>query len=249
MKRASTAEEKAQRDKALKTKTKSKSPSSGGTKKTVQVKSYTRKTKDGKVVTVKAHTAKREAAKKTPSKTRRVISDKEYRRRELKAERRIDRAFILDVMALNTLTEGTLEYEKGKTAFDTLVNAISSLCTTEKGKYGFSHEDAPIKDFFKMTRWDPVTDDLYKAVCSGVKKKLGASISSAPPGVIKELSRNARPLTKFDKAKEIERLASNSWRLAEADSDNWDLKDNLQEMRRDSARRQRARKGLLKIND
>nr|DAK08708.1 MAG TPA: hypothetical protein [Caudoviricetes sp.] len=250
MKRASTAEEKANRGKALKAKTKSKSPSTGGgMKKDVQVKSYTRRTKSGKVVTVKAHTAKREAAKKTPSKVRRTISDKEYKRRELRAEREFDRSCILDVMALDIFTEGTLDYKKGKTTFDTLVNAISSLCTTEKGKYGFSHEDAPIEDLFKTTRWHQVTDDFYKAVCSGVKKKLGASISSAPSGVIKELSRNARPLTKLDKAKEVERIASNAWRLDSIIIDNDDLKDNLQEMRRDSARRQRARKGLLKIND
>lgn len=249
MARALTAEEKAKRDEALKSKTKSKSPSSGsGMKKDVQVKTHTRRTKSGKVTTVKAHTAKREAAKKAPSKVRRVISDKEYKRRELRAEKELDRAYILDVMALNVLTEGTLKYEKGKTAFDTLVNAISSLCTTEKGKYGFSHE-SPIEELFKMTRWHQVTDDFYKAVCSGVKKKLRGSISSAPPGVIKELSRNARPLTKFDKAKEVERIASNSWRLDSIIIDNNDIKQNLQEIRKDSARRQKAQRGFIEIND
>ena len=119
MKRTSTAEEKANRDKALKAKTKSKSPSTGGgMKKDVQVKSYTRRTKSGKVTTVKAHTAKREAASQTPSSGgKSSAKGKELKAQRLqKAEEVFEEENELGVQFLDVLTEGTLKYKKGETS-------------------------------------------------------------------------------------------------------------------------------------
>lgn len=252
MKRASTAEEKVQRDKALKTKTKSKSPSSGGMKKDVQVKSYTRRTKSGKVVTVRAHTAKREAAKldtttKQPlgSGVKSSAEEKEQKRRQLKAQKLFDESNELDVRYLETLTEGTLEYKKGKNSFDTLVNAISSLCTTEKGKYGFSVE-SPINWLLISSRGQ-FTSHFLKAVCSGVRKKLRGSMRSVPEGVRDELRRKAIPHTELDKDYELKRLLHKD-NLSIQSHINSKIRKDIRDLKRRKYSRRISRMDLIAIN-
>ena len=253
MKRTSTAEEKANRDKALKAKTKSRSPSTGGgMKKDVQVKSYTRRTKSGKVVTVKAHTAKREAAKRDAAAKQPIGSgvkssaeEKEQKRRQLKSEKLFDESNELDVRYLETLTEGTLEYKKGKTSFDTLVNAISSLCTTEKGKYGFSDE-SPIYDTLIKSRGQ-FTTHFYKAVCSGVRKKLRGSMRSVPEYVRDELRRSASTHTDLDKDYELKRLLHKD-NLDKQSRINSGLKKDIRNLKRRKYSRRTSRLSFLKIN-
>lgn len=250
MARALTAEEKAQRDEALKSKTKSKSPSSGsGMKKDVQVKTHTRRTKSGKVTTVKAHTAKREAAKQTPSNGgKSSAKGKELKLQRLqRAEEVFEDENELGVQYLDILTEGTLKYKKEKDSFNTLVNAISALCTKKKGKYSLSDKDAPIESVLMDTRRG-CSVDFYKAVCTGVAKRLGASIISAPPGVLKELSRNSDPPVKLNRTKEVKRL-SDKFTLYDHVNYRDNFEDYLQEIRKDSAKKQKAQRGLLKIND
>ena len=250
MARALTAEEKAKRDEALKSKAKSKSPSSGGMKKDVQVKTHTRRTKSGKVTTVKAHTAKRDAATKQTQSSggKSSAKGKELKLQRLqKAEEVFDEENELGVQYLDILTEGTLKYKKEKDSFNTLVNALSALCTKKKGKYSLSDKDAPIESVLMNTR-SGATVDFYKAVCSGVHKKLGASILSAPPGVLKELSREADPPVKLNRTKEVKRL-SDKFILYSHINYRDNFKDYLQEIREDSAKRKKDQRGLLKIND
>lgn len=246
MTRALTAEEKALRDKT-KSKPKSKSPSSGGMKKDVQVKTHTRRTKSGKVTTVKAHTAKREAATKQTQSNggRSSAKGKELKAQRLqKAEEVFKEEDELCVQYLETITEGTLKYKKGKDSFETLVNALSALCTKKKGKYGFSHEDAPIESVLLDTRRGFGTD-FYKAVCSGVQKKLGASVMSAPSGVVKELLRNADTPVKFNRTKEIKRL-SDKFNLYNHLNFNFDLKERMKELRESPKKLQREQKDHIK---
>lgn len=244
MARALTAEEKAKRDKALKSKAKSAPPSSGGMKKDVQVKTHTRKTKSGKVTTVKAHTAKREAAKQTPSSGgKSSAKGKELKAQRLqKAEKAFDEENELGVQYLETITEGTLKYKKEKDSFNTLVNAISALCTKKKGKYGFSNEEAPIEATLMKSRSN-FSVDFYKAVCSGVQKKLGASITSAPSSVVKELSRKADTPVKFNRTKEVKRLADN---LYNHSNHSFDLKEEMKVIRESPDKLWRHQKDLLK---
>lgn len=252
MTRASTAEEKAKRDKALKAKTKSKSPSSGGMKKDVQVKSYTRRTKSGKVVTVKAHTAKREAAKRDGAARQPIGSvvkssaeEKEQKRRQLKAEKLFDESNELDVRYLETLTEGTLEYKKGKNSFDTLLNAISALCTTEKGKYGFSDE-SPIY-YTLINGRGQFTTHFYKAVCSGVKKKLRGSMRSVPEYVRDELRLSASTHTDLDKDYELKRLLHKE-NLSIQSHINSKIRKDIRDLKRRKYSRRVSRLSFLKIN-
>lgn len=243
MKRASTAEEKAQRDKALRSKTKSKSPSSGGAGLYVRVKTHTRRLKSGKVVTVKEHTTKRLSAatvKAARTAGRNVTTGKDSKRLKLRAEKFLDQDFNLSVSFLKTLTEGTLKYEKGETSFDTLVNAVSSLCTSEKGKYKFTGK-SPIERLFRLSRGYVPLDHL-KLVCSGVRKKLGASIKKAPEGVREELSRyNTR--AKYDRAKEAEKMTDMGIKIARANRSY--VRDHLKELRSNSPGRHIRRVGFL----
>lgn len=247
MARALTAEEKAQRDKALKSKTKSKSPSSGGMKKDVQVKTHTRRTKSGKVTTVKAHTAKRDAATKQTQSSggKSSAKGKELQLQRLqKAAELFEEENELGAQYLETITEGTLKYRKEKDSFNTLVNALSALCTKKKGKYGFSDEEAPIESALMETRHG-CSSDFYKAVCTGVRKKLGASITSAPTSVIMELSHNADTPVKLNRTKEVKAL-SDKFRLHDHLSFSFGLKDELQLLREHPDKLRRHQKNLLK---
>lgn len=251
MARALTAEEKAKRDKALKSKAKSAPPSSGGMKKDVQVKTHTRRTKSGKVVTVKAHTAKRDAAKRNAAAKQPLggekssAEEKEQKRRQLKAEKLFDESNELDVRYLETITEGTLEYKKGKTSFDTLVNAISALCTTEKGKYGFSDE-SPIY-WTLINNRGQFTTHFYKAICSGVKKKLRGSMRSVPRYVREELQRKASPHTDLDKDYELKRLLHKD-NLDKQSRINSGLRKDIRDLKRRKYSRRIDRLSFLKIN-
>ena len=244
MARISEAVKKTLAERATKGKTESKSPSSGGMKKDVQVKTHTRRTKSGKVTTVKAHTAKREAASQAPGRGgKSSAKGKELKTQRLqKAGKAFDEANELGVQYLETITEGTLKYKKEKDSFNTLVNAISALCTKKKGKYGFSNEEAPIEGTLMKTRSN-FSVDFYDAVCSGVRKKLGASITSAPPSVVKELSRKADTPVKFNRAKEVRRLSDN---LYGHSNHSFDLKEEMKVIRESPDKLWRHQKDLLK---
>ena len=213
-------------------------------KKDVQVKTHTRRTKSGKVTTVKAHTAKREAASQAPSRGgKSSAKGKELKTQRLqKAEKAFDEENELGVQYLETITEGTLKYRKEKDSFNTLVNAISALCTKKKGKYGFSNEEAPIEATLMKSRSN-FSVDFYKAVCAGVQKKLGASITSAPSGVLRELSEKADTSVKFNRTREVKRLADN---LYSHSNHSFDLKEEMKVLRERPDKLWRHQKDLLK---
>lgn len=241
MARATTSEEKTQRDKALKAKTKSRPLSSGGLY--VRVKTHTRRLKSGKVVTVKEHTTKRLSAATTKAARtggRYTTKDKDYKRRERIAEKLIDQELNLSVSFLKTLTNNTIKYEKGETSFDTLVNAVSSLCTAEKGKYKFTGK-SPIERLFRLSRGYVPLDHL-KLVCSGVRKKLGASIKKAPEGVREELSRYTTR-AKYNRAKEVESKANGGIIGTRANMSY--VREHLKELRSNDFGRHLARVGFL----
>lgn len=234
MTRVSEAVKKTLEERAAKGKTESKSPSSGGMKKDVQVKTHTRRTKSGKVTTVKSHTAKRDAAKQTPSSEGvKAPSGKEldFQRAEKASNEVIQGG--LDI--LEALCEGTLKYKKGKTNFDSAVNAVTALCLPKKGRYGF---DDSGKDFIKITTNFMsdflVTTNFPEALCSAVKKKLGDKISKVSPNIRKELNRVRTPVT-FDLRK------ARGWARAGIIESSWNKDKHVKEYQRSPEKREAPR--------
>lgn len=216
-----------------------KAPTSGGMKKDVQVKTYTRKTKSGKTVTVKAHTAKRKAGKPDPSSGGvKAPSGKEldFQRAEKASNEVIQGG--LDI--LEALCEGTLKYKKGKTNFDSAVNAVTALCLPKKGRYGF---DDSGKDFIKITTNFMsdflVTTNFPEALCSAVKKKLGDKISKVSPNIRKELNRVRTPVT-FDLRK------ARGWARAGIIESSWNKDKHVKEYQRSPEKRERLRDSFIK---
>lgn len=215
-----------------------KASTSGGMKKNVQVKTYTRKTKSGKTVTVKAHTAKRDAAKKpTSSGGVKAPSGKELERQQY--EKAYNEVLQSGLELLDLATEGTLKYKKGKNNFDSLVNAVTALCTPKKGGYVLddSRKD-PVKNVTRIMCGHLLMSDFPRALRSAVKKKLGDKISKVSPNIRAELNRT-KPLATFDvhKSRTLVREAL----VSSARQHFWE-----DEMRKGPAQRERFRERLLK---
>lgn len=174
-----------------------KAPTSGGMKKDVQVKTYTRKTKSGKTVTVKAHTAKRKAGKPDPSSGGvKAPSGKELDFQ--RAEKAYEEVLYHGLDLLDAACEGTLKYKKGKTNFDSVVNAVAALCLPKKGRYGFDEtRKDPISVIPNFMSDFLVTTNFPEALYTAVKKKLGDKISKVSPNIRAELKKARTPVT-FD---------------------------------------------------
>ena len=164
-----------------------------GLTKEVQVKTYTRKTKGGKTVTVKAHTATRKA-KQTPSSWAKHIPGGANINQKY-IDKGLDESAESTTELIDALTEGTLGYKKGKSPTDTLVNAICALCTPKKGKFGFSDSlESPIKKLLTETLSHSPRElhPIYRqTIYDKVHKKLGKSLSKAPRSVVAELTKHA----------------------------------------------------------
>lgn len=206
--------------------------------KEVQVKSYTRKTKSGKTVTVKAHTAKRKVAMPTPSSGgAKAPSGAELERQ--KYEKAYNEVLAKGRELLDLATEYDLEYKRGKTHFDTLVNAVTALCLPKKGGYGLDDSvKNPIENVVRVVDSFLSISDFPKALRGAVKKKLGTKISKVSPNIRAELNRVKTPVT-FDihKARGLVREAV----VSGARQHFW--KD---EMHKSASQRERFREGLLK---